>query len=366
MKTDPLTIPTMTVKDFSMDRLDVSGPVLITDGLAGWPALSRWTPETLLSLTSKQVIDLSMSKSGRWRYTPAGDAFNPEAQHRIADVPIAEAVRKITDKSESAKYYVSQLTVAKELPELLADLRFPLPIESTQINLWFGSSGTVSPLHFDRTHNLFAQIYGDKKFTLFAPDDTTYLYPYPADAVFPHLSAIDLEEPDLDAYPLYQQAKPLIFTIHAGQLLFMPAFWWHHVRSESVSISVNQWWYAELRDFNGANALRLLRTEYQKDRWARIRGTFQPAGRSLLESAEAVLPVSLELAVLAGAAAMHEAGSGYEADERPEDPVLGSQWQSLVQPVLEGRTDGLDADDVSSFLQRIRLALETAAALKTS
>jgi len=357
----------MTLKEFSMELLDVSGPALIIDGLSDWPAVSRWTPGSILSLTSKSVIDLSMSMTGKWRYTPSGDPFDPESQHRFPDLPIAEVVNRITNESEGAKYYVSQLTLADELPELLADLRFPLPIESTQINFWFGSSGTVSPLHFDRTHNLFAQIYGDKKFILFAPDDTPNLYPYPAEAMFPHLSAVDVEEPDLEAYPLYKNATPMIFTVRAGQLLFMPAFWWHHVRSETVSISVNQWWFAELRDFYGVNALRLLRMEYQKDRWARIRNTFQPPGKSLLDSAESALEVSPPLAILAGAAAIQDPAKDepVTTETLPDDPELKNQWQALVLSALAGRTS-FNRDDVREFLRRVRLMQESAAtALKT-
>jgi hypothetical protein len=30
--------------------------------------------------------------------------------------------------------------------------------------------------------------------------------------------------------------------LHAGEILFMPAFWWHHVVSEGENVAVNFWW----------------------------------------------------------------------------------------------------------------------------
>ena len=46
------------------------------------------------------------------------------------------------------------------------------------INAWIGPPGTVSPLHRDPTHNLLAQLYGEKRVRLYAaPDDAAAMYP---------------------------------------------------------------------------------------------------------------------------------------------------------------------------------------------
>jgi ribosomal protein L16 Arg81 hydroxylase len=31
-------------------------------------------------------------------------------------------------------------------------------------------------------------------------------------------------------------------VLEAGELLYLPPGWWHHVRSLGVTISVNTWW----------------------------------------------------------------------------------------------------------------------------
>ena len=44
-------------------------------------------------------------------------------------------------------------------------------------NAWFGPEGTVSPLHHDPYHNLFAQVVGQKYWKLFDYSETPFLYP---------------------------------------------------------------------------------------------------------------------------------------------------------------------------------------------
>jgi hypothetical protein len=93
---------------------------------------------------------------------------------------------------------------------------------------------------------------------IFAPDDTPFLYPYPEDARTRHLGHVDIDRPDVTRYPLYRQATSIEFSLAPGQLLFLPAFWWHHVTSLSVSISGNQWWQPALTRCTGPNGLRTL------------------------------------------------------------------------------------------------------------
>jgi len=41
---------------------------------------------------------------------------------------------------------------------------------------------------------------------------------------------------------LPETAHPLIIDVKAGETLYLPAGWWHHVRQTGVSIALN-WWY---------------------------------------------------------------------------------------------------------------------------
>ena len=50
-----------------------------------------------------------------------------------------------------------------------------------------------------------------------------------------------VEEPDLEAYPLYATAPSLECVIAEGDMLFIPKSHWHYVRSLTASVSINFW-----------------------------------------------------------------------------------------------------------------------------
>ncbi|KAJ1647765.1 Succinyl-CoA:3-ketoacid coenzyme A transferase 1, mitochondrial [Coemansia asiatica] len=51
-----------------------------------------------------------------------------------------------------------------------------------QTNIWFGPKGTVSPLHFDGSDNLFAQVAGCKYFRFYSPEESECIYAYPKES----------------------------------------------------------------------------------------------------------------------------------------------------------------------------------------
>jgi ribosomal protein L16 Arg81 hydroxylase len=78
--------------------------------------------------------------------------------------------------------------------------------------------------------NLLAQIQGRKRITLFSPTQAARLYPFPVSSRHPHMSAVDVDGPDLERFPEFRKAASMECVVGPGDLLFVPAFWWHHVR----------------------------------------------------------------------------------------------------------------------------------------
>ena len=76
--------------------------------------------------------------------------------------------------------------------------------------LWVGSEGACTPCHYDSYgYNLVAQLSGQKRWTLFHPEDSKMLYP--TRVPFEELSIfseIDVRTPDLAEYPQFQGATP--------------------------------------------------------------------------------------------------------------------------------------------------------------
>ena len=110
------------------------------------------------------------------------------------------------------------------------------------IELYIGGKGGAFPvLHYDGvgTHAFLMQIFGRKKFIVFAPDQEPFLY---GSKEKPNFSLInDPEHPDLARFPLMAQAKAITFVLEPGELLFVPSHWWHTTKmlTPSITLSIN-------------------------------------------------------------------------------------------------------------------------------
>ena len=97
-----------------------------------------------------------------------------------------------------------------------------------------GPGNTITPLHYDLKNVILAQMFGKKKVYLISPQDTWCVY-----NVRGGYSEVDPERPELSAYPLFAKASVFTVDLDAGDGLFIPVRWWHHVRALSPSISLS-------------------------------------------------------------------------------------------------------------------------------
>jgi len=119
---------------------------------------------------------------------------------------------------------------------------------------------------------LLAQIAGQKSLTLFPPTNNEALYEghiregelsysLESDTLVRGkllestsmvMSPIDIEAPNFEKFPLFLFApESMDCTINEGEVLFLPAFWWHEVKSSpdisGRNIAVN-FWYSPVLD----------------------------------------------------------------------------------------------------------------------
>ncbi len=105
---------------------------------------------------------------------------------------------------------------------------------------WLGPAGTVTPLHCDYDDNVFAQLWGSKRICLAPPHHDEFLYPSEANAIL-FGSPFDPEAPDYERFPLARHAAVIDCTVGPGDMLYVPAGWYHQVRSLTFSLSSNRW-----------------------------------------------------------------------------------------------------------------------------
>lgn len=241
-------------------------PVVIRGALAD-TKLQNWSPEYLKRRIGRTPARIAVAANGRYELNQDENEPILEAtEMRIADF-IDEVVRS-PRRNQPGCLYLQQTSIPTNFPHLLQDIpvsRLVRPQLLSALNLWMGPAGTTSPLHYDLANNFLCQVFGKKEVVLFEAAQTPVLYPFEVGASrFPHLSQVDIEEPNFELHPRLRQAVPSVATLHPGDVLVIPSCCWHQVRSISASISINAWW----RSFDSQLLLesfsRLMPLHYQR------------------------------------------------------------------------------------------------------
>jgi hypothetical protein len=162
-------------------------------------------------------------------------AFAPDRAMR--DMPLREYLDISETPASGLPPYVGNL----ELRELNGMCHWPAYFDRMgPPRFWLGPARTVTPLHCDYDDNIFAQVWGRKRIFLAPPHHDEFLYPREANPVL-FGSPFDPEAPDYDAFPLARQAAIVEVVVEPGDMLYVPAGWYHQVRALSFSLSSNRW-----------------------------------------------------------------------------------------------------------------------------
>jgi hypothetical protein len=217
-------------------------PAVLTGVMDDWPAMSSWTKPYFAARAGARHVTVQSAPAGDFSITPEG---GPRYTHE--DMTFAALMEQLALPESDRVYYLQATCLEEKLPELLADIRVPPYIDQgrlTGCRLWIGPGGQRVALHYDVGHNMLALVRGEKRLTLFSPEQMPLLYHSPLsgpNSAYPY-SRVNIDQPDLERFPAYAQATPVVVDLHAGEILFLPAFWWHHVVSSGENIAVNFWW----------------------------------------------------------------------------------------------------------------------------
>ena len=224
----------LSAEAFKREYLQPLRPVILTDAISHWPALGRWSPQFFKQEHGQLAVEV-----------------DGETMHLGDLVDRVEA-----SSSANPAPYLRNQPLSEWPPELLADVLpmpdctrpnwfesrlFPSRKKMTYIEAYIGGEGARFPvLHWDglHTHAYLMQLYGDKEYIVFGPDQTEFMYPRNGG----NISQIDsVLEPDLERFPLFDRAQGVRFELHPGETLFVPSGWWHTARilNPSVTVSIN-------------------------------------------------------------------------------------------------------------------------------
>ncbi|MEY2935016.1 MAG: hypothetical protein RL033_5765 [Pseudomonadota bacterium] len=252
-------------------------PVIIAGGAAHWRALQSWQPEPLAQRLGSAEIEFKLSschahpdfrRSELAQMFARGRATFAEFLQRIGSGPESERARLLFTGDE--QYLLRRregiTSVHPLLRPLLDDIEIPRLIAPEQLYTvwcWFSGRGVRTWLHYDNNgcHNLNAQISGHKHCWLYAPDQLSRLHPFLLGGPNPahNCSQIDVESPQPELAASLQAAESWHGELKAGDLLFIPAWWFHTFRHlGEFNANVNFWWKPARPTYNAVAARQSL------------------------------------------------------------------------------------------------------------
>jgi lysine-specific demethylase 8 len=137
--------------------------------------------------------------------------------------------------------------VNRDLAPLMADVELPSFVDEADVDtvgLWLSGKGVRTRLHYDRNgrHNFNAQLSGHKDFVLVSPTEVHGLHPFPMSSPLYNFTRVNNFDPDLRAYPSFARVVGYRGSLHEGDLLFLPAFWYHSFTHEGeLNLNINFW-----------------------------------------------------------------------------------------------------------------------------
>ncbi len=233
-------------------------PVVLEGAIREWPAVRRWSAEYLKRKLGHVDVHYKLSATHQHPNFHAPTLKEMFARGRSTFAEFVELVTKGDEPSRTLftgdeQFLIrrrdGETTVNPDLAPLLEDLETPalVPIDRLYtVWSWFSGRGVRTWLHYDNNgcHNLNAQLTGRKHCALYPPSELARLHPFPLGGPNPahNCSQIDVEAVD-ERFANFRELDPWEGEIVAGDLLFIPAWWFHtFLHVGGFNSNVNFWW----------------------------------------------------------------------------------------------------------------------------
>ena len=128
----------------------------------------------------------------------------------------------------------------EQFPSLQRDMQFPdvFPTGSLFSSVFRMSSASVQLwTHYDVMDNILIEVRGHKRVVLFPPDQALCMYLRNDKSL-----VVDIDHPDPGEYPLFLKAKRYECIMEPGDVLYIPALWFHNVTALNFCVAVNVFW----------------------------------------------------------------------------------------------------------------------------
>ncbi|KZZ89920.1 Transcription factor jumonji/aspartyl beta-hydroxylase [Moelleriella libera RCEF 2490] len=259
-------------------------PFVVRGGASTWKATQRWNEAYLRSALKGQTVNVAV--------TPHGNADAPSflAEHGVAVLAkphqedqmfddfltyiIQQEQGALSSQQSEVRYAQTQNdNMRGEYDCLLPDAQNDIPFarialqkHADAVNLWIGNSKSVTATHKDNFENIFVQIIGRKHFVLLPPVcqpcvNESHLMPATYEreghglslrlddnATSVPFATWDPDHPEANSTALSRYAHPIRVSLNPGDMLYLPAMWYHKVSQSAIVgtdnfvVAINYWY----------------------------------------------------------------------------------------------------------------------------
>ena len=252
----------LSVVEIRHDVLPDKHPALLRGLVRDWRAVreSLNSPAALVrylkQLDSGAPVDALMTPpeaDGQIAYNAAMNGFNFH-RNRLPLSEVAAQVLRYAQFPNPPAVAAQSALIRDCLPAFARENALALFDQTVLPRIWLGNRITT-PAHVDEWNNVACVVAGRRRFTLFPPEQVANLYIGPLDfaPTGAAMSMVSLRDPDFERHPRFRDALAAaqVGVLEAGDAIFIPPLWWHHVESlEPFNVLVNYWWHDPL----GANS----------------------------------------------------------------------------------------------------------------
>ncbi|KAG8432672.1 hypothetical protein GDO86_017061 [Hymenochirus boettgeri] len=232
---------------FLQDIYPMRKPVVLK-GLNVGDCTHKWTIDYLSKTGGQKEVKIHVSEVSQMDFIRKNYVYRTLPFDKFV-LRAAEDKHREFFVSEHEKYYLRSLgedprkdiaDIHKQFPDFAGDIQIPQFFEKDQ---FFSSVFRISSpglqlwTHYDVMDNFLIQVTGKKRVVLYSPRDAPYLY-----LSGDKSEVLDVDAPDLIKYPLFSQARRYECYLEAGDILFIPALWFHNTVADGFGVGVNVFW----------------------------------------------------------------------------------------------------------------------------
>lgn len=282
-----------------MRHVSRNQPFIVRGGANSFPACKKWNAAYLNTVMSDQAVNVALTPHGNADSVMALSPSSEEGPSKSRSVfvkpyettePFSAVLAAIQSQEQNpnrdvpTRYAQTQNdNLRNEYATLFADVPPSIPFahialekDPDAINFWLGNSSSTTALHKDNYENIYVQVLGRKHFVLLPPVEAacvnersvlaaTYAPQPPArtdctQALTTNELCVRIDEPveyvpfatwdpdvpDQNATPYSRLSQPLRVTLEEGDMLYLPALWYHKVSQscseEGLCCAVNYWY----------------------------------------------------------------------------------------------------------------------------